>query len=238
MSDKLNTYDDFVFGGLVENTRNRKNHLQKMKQAALNRAHDVRKFEIELYWRRNLYFWGFNVALFAAIGVLIPSLNGKNAGLANFPKNLLLVISLFGIFVTFAWYYVHKGSKSWQENWEKHIDYLEDGFTGRLHKAKIGNKEDFVSVSRINASVIIAIGFIWLLGVLLLMWPDLVELVQSKFLDKPIYLLLLLIVALILLRCCCWPTGDSDLCTKCANNKEVEMTVRRVPIPCCKREDK
>ena len=226
MAEELNTYDNLVFGGLADDSE----YLQGMKKAALNKAHDIRKFEIELYWRRNLYFWGFNVVLFAAIGVLIPSLYAENTNLANLPKNLLLAISLFGFFVTAAWYHVHRGSKSWQENWEKHIDYLEDNFTGRLHKTTIGNRKGFFSVSRINGHVIIAIGTIWLLGVLLLVCPNFAELVQSKFLTLSIFLLMLLIVALILLRLYVWPTGNSTFDINRSMNNEVEITVRCVPI--------
>ncbi|PSJ55947.1 hypothetical protein C7I85_25910 [Mesorhizobium soli] len=37
--------------------------------AALERAHEIRKFEIELYWKRATYFWILHGAVFTAIGV-------------------------------------------------------------------------------------------------------------------------------------------------------------------------
>ena len=37
---------------------------------ALNRAYSLRTFEIEHYWKRATYFWGFQIAIFAAFGLL------------------------------------------------------------------------------------------------------------------------------------------------------------------------
>jgi hypothetical protein len=38
--------------------------------AALARAYQQRSFEIEHYWKRATYFWGFQIAIFAAFGLL------------------------------------------------------------------------------------------------------------------------------------------------------------------------
>jgi len=34
---------------------------------ALTRAYQLRTFEIEHYWKRATYFWGFQIAIFAAL---------------------------------------------------------------------------------------------------------------------------------------------------------------------------
>ena len=39
------------------------------QKAALNRAHEIRKFEIELYWKRATYFWLLQAAVFTALGL-------------------------------------------------------------------------------------------------------------------------------------------------------------------------
>jgi hypothetical protein len=40
------------------------------QKEALKYAHDIRKFEIDLYWRRAAYFWTFIGAAFAAYVLL------------------------------------------------------------------------------------------------------------------------------------------------------------------------
>lgn len=60
----------------------------------------------------------------------------------------LLIFSALGLFFCFSWYLASRGSKHWQENWENHIDMLEDDITGPLYKTyKAGIS---YSVSNIN----------------------------------------------------------------------------------------
>ena len=42
----------------------------KAREKALNRAYELREFEIEHYWKRGTYFWAFQIAIFAAFAVL------------------------------------------------------------------------------------------------------------------------------------------------------------------------
>ena len=63
---------------------------------------------------------------------------------------------------TWAWYLVNRGSKYWQENWENHVDMLEDAVIGPLYKTVLErpSEADFferyftgplaMSVSKIN----------------------------------------------------------------------------------------
>ena len=73
-------------------------------------------------------------------------------------------IAALGFFTTCAWYYIEKGSKAWQHNWELHIDFLEDDITGKLHKTTLcldDKKDNFFSVSKITQTVIVAFGIFW-----------------------------------------------------------------------------
>src|SRR5690554_7502176 len=45
-----------------------------------------------------------------------------------------VILSCLGVVFSFAWFCVNRGSKYWQENWEKHVDVLEDEVTGPLYK--------------------------------------------------------------------------------------------------------
>ena len=128
---------------------------------ALNRAHEIRQFEISLYWKRSLFFWGFVLTLFGVLGLMLTA--KKPTSLTDF---MPVVIAPLGFFTTCAWYYVEKGSKAWMANWELHIDYLEDGITGKLYKTRLwlnGKRYNFFSASKITQTVIFAFGVFWFL---------------------------------------------------------------------------
>lgn len=111
--------------------------------AALDRAHELRKFEIENYWRRSTYVWGLQLVAFTAL-----ALSAKNG---EFSGPIVIIVATLGIVSTFAAVLTSKGSRFWQKNWESHVDLLETKVEGRLHKtvlAKHGRPS--FSVSRIN----------------------------------------------------------------------------------------
>jgi hypothetical protein len=58
-----------------------------------------------------------------------------------------------------GWWLVNVGSKKWQENWEKHIDLLEDLVTGPIYKTVLNEKG--YSVSKINLIVSQFVSVIW-----------------------------------------------------------------------------
>jgi hypothetical protein len=94
---------------------------------ALMAALDIRKFEIDLYWKRATYFWAFIAAAFAGYGLTYrTAVNGE--------PWLSFVFSALGLVFSFAWYLVNRGSKFWQNNWERHVDLLEDMTLGPLYK--------------------------------------------------------------------------------------------------------
>lgn len=126
-------------------------------------ALDIRKFEIELYWKRAAYFWVFTGAALAAY---LAALTGQNV---QSRAEALLLTSCIGLVFATAWYLVNRASKYWQLNWEIHVDLLEDCEVGPLYKTvmesnvslkNLGGAYPF-SVSKINQwlSLFIAVTF-------------------------------------------------------------------------------
>ncbi|MEC0400789.1 RipA family octameric membrane protein [Bacillus subtilis] len=74
----------------------------------------IRNFEIELFWKRSLFFWGFIASAFVGFS----SLYGKNFYLS-------IIIADFGFICSLCWTLVNRGSKFWQENWESKVENKE-----------------------------------------------------------------------------------------------------------------
>lgn len=92
-------------------------------------AADVRKFEIGLFWQRSLFFWGFIAAAFVAY-----------AALAKDPdKDLAFAVACFGFICSVAWTLGNRGSKYWQEAWEKKVKSVEKEVLGTMlfHKIEL-----------------------------------------------------------------------------------------------------
>lgn len=121
----------------------------------LDIALDLRKFEIELYWKRTTYFWGINAAILAFYGVMLTSKKDVD-------PFFLIIISAFGILASACSYYLNRGGKFWQENWEMHVNYLSSFINGNLFKIVPKKNEDHFSVSRINLFFSGAICILWL----------------------------------------------------------------------------
>lgn len=144
-----------------------------IQKKALEYALDIRKFEIDLYWKRAAYFWAFIAAIFT--GYITVGTISKEV--LNNKKEIILILSCLGIVFSFAWVLVNKGSKQWQENWENHVDLLEDEIIGPLYKVTISRTPpkgwyeksanffsgpSFVSVSKINQLISLFIFLVWL----------------------------------------------------------------------------
>lgn len=130
---------------------------------ALEQALETRKFEIELYWRRSAYFWTFIAAAFAGFFLL-----SKPSATNLFEIHYL--VSCIGFVFSIGWYFVIRGSKAWQRNWEAHVDLLENEIMGPLYKmGQISNQYSLTklttpypfSVSGINQILSLFIIFIW-----------------------------------------------------------------------------
>ncbi len=137
---------------------------------ALQQALDIRKFEIELYWRRATYFWTFIGATFAGF-LAIQASSAPNK------QDLTVILSCLGVVFSFGWVCVNRGSKYWQENWEKHVDILEDTVTGPLYKVVLSRNKmekklekivhlvtgpSSISVSKVNQIISLYVFLLWI----------------------------------------------------------------------------
>ena len=141
---------------------------KKIREEALKQALDIRKFEIELYWKRATYFWAFIAVTFAGYFTVLAS----KVQIENKLVILFLINSL-GFAFSYVWFLVNRGSKFWQNNWERHVDFLEDEFMGPLYKIVIGRQGDSklfeearYSVSKINQMLSFFLVIIWGLMIL------------------------------------------------------------------------
>ena len=131
---------------------------RQARLAALNRSHEIRQFEIELYWKRATYFWLLQAAVFTALGLIWKD------GDKDIPHIIPVALASLGLLTSAAGWLSAQGSKFWQENWERHIDMLEDEFEGKLHKtAWVGRMGVRWSVSNINDRLILFFVAFWLL---------------------------------------------------------------------------
>ena len=87
-----------------------------------------------------------------------------------------VLLANLGIVFSFGWLCVNRGSKFWQENWEFHLDMLEDKIDGPLYKVVIsrhrpvGTERFFhflagptkFSVSKINQLISLFVTLMWL----------------------------------------------------------------------------
>lgn len=94
-----------------------------IKERAFNTSLDTRKFEIDLFWKRSLFFWGFIASAFIAFATLYKE-NSKYA----------IMIAGFGCICSLVWTLANRGSKFWQENWESKVSKYEDELVGSLFK--------------------------------------------------------------------------------------------------------
>jgi hypothetical protein len=129
---------------------------------ALHRAYELRTFEIEHYWKRATYFWGFQIAIFAAFGLLWRELAGSGSASASAWNPVAVLLCGLGVITAVANLLSAWGSRFWQKNWEKHIDALEKEVEGNLHKT-IWLREGKVSfsVSRLNEALAWSLILFW-----------------------------------------------------------------------------
>jgi hypothetical protein len=138
--------------------------------AALQHALDIRKFEIGLYWQRATYFWALIAVAFAGYFAILAAEH-----MSEVDKTFnAFVIACVGLIFSLSWFLANRGSKYWQENWENHVDMLEDGITGPLYKTILHRPKNAnrilraiegpapFSVSQINQWVSLFTLLIWL----------------------------------------------------------------------------
>lgn len=146
------------------------------QKAALTRAHDLRKFEIENYWKRSSYFWGFQLVAFGALALVAK--DGK------FHPPIVLIVSVLGALTALTGILTARGSKFWQQNWEAHVDFLEKAVEGNLHTTALVETKLQYSVSRVNERLLEVLFVGWLMAFLAagaaLIWPKLLSLTPGE----------------------------------------------------------
>ena len=111
---------------------------RRKRKQALAEALDIRKFEIEMYWKRATYFWTLFAATLA--GYSVVQSDQKIVEIVN-PGFLSVLLASLGLVFSVAWLCVNKGSKQWQENWENHVNMLEDHVIGPLYKTVLYRRD-------------------------------------------------------------------------------------------------
>lgn len=111
---------------------------------ALDVALEARRFEIQMYWTRTAYFWALSGAALAGFFLLSSE--------KDVDRLFSFAICCIGFVLAFGWALANKGSKYWHENWEHHVQLLEDQVIGPLHKTIIHRppeplklRRDFIS---------------------------------------------------------------------------------------------
>ncbi|MEO3428210.1 hypothetical protein AAFN88_05090 [Pelagibius sp. CAU 1746] len=132
------------------------------RKRALDFALDIRKFEIGLYWRRATYFWTLIASTLAGYFALASSGPGN--------VHLTIIVGCIGFLLSIGWFLVNRGSKYWQQNWERHVDCLSDDQVGPLYRTVI-SKELFrplsltggypYSVSKVNQATSFFVMLLW-----------------------------------------------------------------------------
>lgn len=135
---------------------------------SLEIALDIRKLELDLYWKRATYFWTLIGAAFVAYFAIL----GNDKIQAN--TVYLFLVTCIGFVLTTAWFLANRGSKYWLENWENHVELLESKTIGNLYQIILERSEDPtridklltspmpISVSKINQWVGLFMIFIWI----------------------------------------------------------------------------
>lgn len=112
-------HDESKFSGYFEGSK---------REKAMDIAQDIRKFEIELYWKRATYFWTILAAAFVGFGAA-QGLSDRSAR-----TDMSVVVACLGTIFSFAWFCINKGNKYWQTNWEQNVEMLENNVVGPLYK--------------------------------------------------------------------------------------------------------
>lgn len=116
-----------------------KSNAERKRFQALKEAQDVRKFEIDLYWKRTGFFWAFITIIYTAFFHVLCKYTECPGKYALFVP-VISALSGLGFFFSVAWHLVNKGSKFWQENWEKHVSLLEKSEIGPLYDVFLNPK--------------------------------------------------------------------------------------------------
>lgn len=112
---------------------------ERMRSRALKESQDIRKFEIDLYWKRTGFFWAFITVVYTALFAVLCKYVDCSIKFSFFVP-VISALSGMGFFFSVAWHMVNKGSKFWQKNWENHVSLLEKSEIGPLYDVFLNPK--------------------------------------------------------------------------------------------------
>lgn len=112
---------------------------ERKRMLGLKEALETRKFEINLYWKRTGFFWAFITVIYTALFNVFCKYLESPCKYSIFVPAISVLAGL-GFFFSLAWHMVNKGSKFWQENWERHVALLERSEIGPLHDVYLNPK--------------------------------------------------------------------------------------------------
>jgi len=93
--------------------------VRDQRRLVLQYASEFRRFEIEHFWQRSLFFWG----------PLILAFGGYATVFDKAPKGAL-AIACFGTVCSVIWTLQNRGNKYWQEAWESKVQLMERDVLG------------------------------------------------------------------------------------------------------------
>jgi hypothetical protein len=110
---------------------------------------------------------------------------------------VLLGAALLGALTGFAGWLTAKGSKFWQENWEAHVEMLEElAGEGRLTQVVVCQDSPAFSVSRVNQELLRILALGWVALIVIEACPSLKELIRgARTSSQAIVVLFLVVVA-------------------------------------------
>lgn len=188
----------------------------------LDLAYDHKKLEIEMYWKRATYFWGFVVLSYTALFLVSSPKNSTNE--TNI-STLNLMISSLGLVFSWGWYLVNRGSKYSTKKWQGIIDYLEDKISKPFNRLSIVDNSKLwhlsssykISVTKINLTISIFNVVIW---TIFFISNSLITLTKMNlctiFGIKDTYIFAATVMSIILLL----------FSTRDAKNKKIELRLR------------
>lgn len=77
--------------------------------------------QIELFWKRSLFFWGFNGAALVTYGALVDKAD----------KDIPIGIGCFGLICALTWTLANRSCKYWQYSWEQRLRSVQKETLGR-----------------------------------------------------------------------------------------------------------
>lgn len=126
---------------------------------AYDKAHVMRSFEIDLFWKRAGYCFTIIAALIALCGVLLSSyFKDKNEGFLY----VIVFVSFVGVIFTILSTLMIVSGEYWKKNWELHISMLEPLFSGHIYSTHLVSYRIRASITKMTLLFFIIMYACWI----------------------------------------------------------------------------